>query len=98
MSVKNPNPVHPGRVLKMYREDMGLNQTEFAKLIDKRQKDISNLEKGSDNITVDIALRLEKALNTRAEMWLNIQQSWALHQERQNRNQFYTESSEGKAL
>lgn len=70
------NPAHPGEVL---RELMGNTRvTAFAAHLGVNRSTLSRLR-----ISAPMALRLEAALGTTAEMWMNIQSQFDLWQARQ---------------
>jgi len=65
------NPTHPGEVLKEY---MGISEvTAFAGRICVDRTTLSRLLNGHTGISATMALKLEPALNTSAEMWMNMQ-------------------------
>lgn len=75
------NPPHPGSVLwMMHLEPTGLSVTEAAARLDIDRKTLSRVINGRAAITVEMALRLSKALGTSARVWLGMQQSYDLWQ------------------
>jgi antitoxin HigA-1 len=68
------NPAHPGEVI---REDclkpLGLTVTEAAEGLGVSRKTLSALLNGRAGISADMAIRLEKAGWSSAEMWLRMQ-------------------------
>jgi addiction module HigA family antidote len=75
------NPPHPGEVIKMMHiEPTGITITEAASRLDIDRKTLSRVINGNAAITVEMALRLSKALNTSAKVWLGMQQSYDLWQ------------------
>lgn len=80
------NPAHPGQVLKtMHLAPLGLTVTEAAARLDIDRKTLSRIINGRMGITVDMALRLNKALKTSAELWLGMQQAYDIWQARHNK-------------
>ena len=70
---------HPGGILKrQYLEPLHLTITEVAKDLDISRKTLSKIINENGSITPDMALRLSKALNTSAELWLNLQVNYDL--------------------
>ena len=65
------NPAHPGAVLREYLGD--LTVTEAATRLGVTRAALSRILNGSAGISADMALRLEQALGTNAEMWLEMQ-------------------------
>ena len=59
------NPAHPGQVLKeLYLDPLGLTITQAAKGLGISCQAFSNIVRGHNRITSDMALRLEKAFGT----------------------------------
>lgn len=86
--VKKPMhaPVHPGLILKsQVMEALGLSVTEAAQKLAIDRTTLSRLMNGRAAVSVDMALRLAKALGTSPDLWLRLQQSYDLWQARQSR-------------
>ena len=80
---QNPNPSHPGEILEgLYLAERGINQTELAKLLGCTHAKVNQIVNGKRGITPQFALQLEQVLGTSAEMWVNLQAAWDLHQAR----------------
>ncbi len=75
------NPAHPGKVLREYLGEMTV--TEAAERLGVTRAALSRILNGSAGISADMALRLEAALGTKAEMWLDMQMKYALWEEAQ---------------
>ena len=72
--MKKLKNVHPGEILKLdFLEPMHLTAYALAKAINVDQTRISQLIRGTRNMSADTALRLGKVFNMSAEFWLNIQ-------------------------
>lgn len=67
-------PAHPGAVLADIFEDMEINQTSFAKTVGVSRRSINEIIQGRRSITVDMAIRIGKALGNGPELWINLQQ------------------------
>lgn len=52
-----------GRVLRKYRKELGLTQTQVGEKFNIRQASISNIESGSSGVSLDTLFRLMSALN-----------------------------------
>ncbi len=78
------NPPHPGRVLKntVCREDGGLSVTEFAKILKVGRVGLSRVLNGRAGVSAELAIRLEAALQTSAQVWVNMQAAYDLWQAR----------------
>ena len=72
------DPAHPGTVLREYLGVMTV--TEAAKRLGVTRAALSRILNNSAGISADMALRLEQALDTSAEMWLEIQLKYELWQ------------------
>ena len=81
------NPPHPGEVLKvLYLEELGLTITATSKALGVSRQNLSEIINGHTGITPEMALKLAKALNTSASMWLKMQQHYDLWQAEKNSN------------
>jgi addiction module HigA family antidote len=79
MAVKNPKPMHPGRVLaEVYMVEMGLNQTQLADRIGCAHRKVNEIVNGKRGVTADFALDLERVLGTTAEIWVTMQAAYDL--------------------
>lgn len=72
------NPPHPGEVLRDYLGDMSVTQSAYALKITRSR--LSRILNGHTAITADIALRLSALLETRAELWMDMQSEYAIWQ------------------
>ena len=66
------NPAHPGEVLREYLPE-GVSIGEVAERLGVTRQALSALLNGRAGVSASMALRLEGALGTSAEMWLNMQ-------------------------
>ncbi len=78
------NPAHPGEVLREYLPQ-ALGVTEVAKRLGVTRQALSALLNGRGGVSAEMALRLEAALGTSAEMWLEMQAGYDLWLARQHR-------------
>ena len=76
------NPAHPGEVLREYLP-AGLAVTEAAKRLGVTRQALSALLNGRAGISAEMAVRLEAALGTSAEMWIQMQAGYDLWKVRQ---------------
>ena len=77
-------PSRPGDILKeLYLVPLGMSITSFAAHIGMSRKTVSAILNGRATISVDIALRLSRALGTTPDLWLNLQQKCDLWHARQ---------------
>ena len=66
------NPAHPGEVLREYLPEK-MAVAEAAKRLGVTRQTLSALLNGRAGVSAEMALRLEEALGTSAEMWLEMQ-------------------------
>lgn len=70
------NPAHPGEVLREYLGE--LTVTNAAAKLGVSRVALSRILNGTNGISADMALRLEDALGTSAEMWAAMQVKYDL--------------------
>ena len=89
MAIKqNPDPSHPGEILSgLYLAERGINQTELARMLGCTHAKVNQIINGKRGITPEFAIQLERVLGTSAEMWVNLQATWELHQARRRMKQ-----------
>lgn len=81
--IKNPNPLHPGIVLKeVYMAEMGLNQVQLAEKCGCSHRKINEIVNGKRGISPQFAIVLEEVLGTTAEMWVRMQAEYDLWEAR----------------
>jgi antitoxin HigA-1 len=78
-------PPHPGVVLhNAVVEALGLTVTQAAEYLGVDRITLSRVLNGRATISVEMALRLSKALNTSPDVWLGMQQAHDIWRVRQN--------------
>jgi antitoxin HigA-1 len=76
MAKKLP-PMHPGEVLREeFLVPLSLSAGALAKACGVPRTRIERIANEETAITADTALRLAKALNTSAQLWLNLQNAY----------------------
>ncbi|MCA6121772.1 HigA family addiction module antidote protein [Bradyrhizobium sp. WSM 1704] len=76
MAKKLP-PMHPGEVLREeFLVPLALSAGALAKVCGVPRTRIERIANEETAITADTALRLAKALNTSAQLWLNLQTAY----------------------
>ncbi|MFH0298659.1 HigA family addiction module antitoxin [Bradyrhizobium sp. 31Argb] len=76
MAKKLP-PMHPGEVLREeFLVPLSLSAGALAKVCGVPRTRIERIANEETAITTDTALRLSKALNTSAQLWLNLQNAY----------------------
>ncbi len=87
--MKKLENVHPGEILKLdFLDELKISPYALAKAIGVDQTRISQLIKGTRNLSADTAIRLGKFFNVSAEFWLNIQSRFDLEQEREKNSEY----------
>ena len=71
------NPAHPGEVLREYLPTE-MSVTEVAERLGVTRQTLSALLNGRAGVSAEMALRLEGALGTSAEMWVEMQAGYDL--------------------
>lgn len=81
----NPSSaIHPGHVLASELKNSGISQKELSEIIGKSTPVINDIIKGKRGINAEIAVLLEKALDVKAEDWMNYQCLYDLDQVKQD--------------
>lgn len=73
-AVRQVRPVHPGEVISDILEDLEITQTKFAEVLGVSRRTVNEIIQGRRPITVDMAIRIGKALGNGPQLWLNLQQ------------------------
>jgi len=67
-------PTHPGSILlREFLQPMGITQAAFARHIGVTNARLSEIIHGKRPVTMDSALRFERALGFSAESWIRMQ-------------------------
>jgi addiction module HigA family antidote len=90
------NPAHPGEALREYLPE-GISIGEVAKRLGVTRQALSALLNGRAGVSATMALRLESALGTSAEMWLNMQTNHDLWHARKRPPRVQRMSASGRA-
>ena len=89
------NPPHPGRAIKDGCLDaVGLNVTDAAEHLGVARHTLSRVLNGRSGISPDMAIRLEKAGWSNADMWLRLQAAYELAEARKHENEIDVERYE----
>ena len=67
---------HPGQYIGELIEDYNMTQKEFAEKLGVSSKTISQLVKGEESISNEIAQKLAKFTNISMKTWLNLQNAY----------------------
>jgi addiction module HigA family antidote len=74
------NPTHPGEILKKeFMEPLGISQSLLAKELDTTFRTINETVNEKRNVSPEMALRLAKYFGTSEELWLKLQNQYALY-------------------
>jgi antitoxin HigA-1 len=82
-------PTHPGEIILDILEDIELSQTQFAKTLGVSRRTVNQIIQGHRPITVDMAIRIGKALGNGPVLWLNLQQKVDVWDALQNHKEEY---------
>lgn len=91
------NPPHPGRIIRSEIEFLGLSVAEAAAGIGVTRQQLYRVIRGENAISPDMALRLEKAIGSSADMWLRLQMNHDLAQARLRHPELEIKKLEPKA-
>lgn len=87
------NPPHPGGVLlRQWIEPLGISITQTAKHLGVSRKALSELVHEHTGVSPEMAVRLSIAFGTSAELWMNMQSSYALWHAEQHRQELKVEA------
>ena len=76
---KKRAPTHPGGILKrQYLEPLSVSMSELARVLGVTRKTVGRIVNEHGPVSADMALRLSRAFNTSAELWLNLQRNYDL--------------------
>ena len=79
----SPNwATHPGEHLAEQIEARGWSQAEFARLADLTPKLVSTIISGRNPVKPETAIKLERVLGLKAEIWTRLQSNWDLFEAR----------------
>ena len=74
LTLTRRRPTPPGEILlREFLEPLGITQSAFAKHIGVTNARLSEIIHGKRPVTMDSALRFERALGLRAESWIRMQ-------------------------
>lgn len=71
-------PIHPGEFLRETLEELNLSQAQFARTIGVTPKRISQVVKGTNPVTAELALLFSRAFAQTPQYWLNLQAAYDL--------------------
>jgi addiction module HigA family antidote len=83
---RQTRPVPPGEVISDILDELRMTPTQFAEILSVPRRSVSEIIQGRRPITVDMAIRIGKALGNGPQLWLNLQQKidvWDALQRRQ---------------
>lgn len=72
-------PTHPGEIIKHHHMvPLSLSVTALAEILGVSRKTVSKIVNERGAVTADMALRLSRAFNTTPQLWVGLQQNYAL--------------------
>lgn len=66
-------PTHPGRVVRLELEELGMTITEAADRLHVARPTLSRLVNESQSVSPEMALKLGRFFGNGTELWLNMQ-------------------------
>lgn len=86
---------HPGEIIRHdCLDELGLNVTDAAKALGVTRNTLSRVINGHAGISAEMAIRLEKAGWSTADMWLRLQTAYDLAQARKHVDEIHVERIE----
>ena len=77
-------PVHPDEISKiLFMDNLCVDVKQMAQSLDVSPKTVSAIINGHQGISVEMALRLSKALNTSSDVWINLQRDYDIWKARE---------------
>ncbi len=72
-------PTHPGKIIREdYLEPLSITIKDMADILGISRKTLSKIINERGSVTPDMALRLSRAFDTTADLWLNLQKNYDL--------------------
>lgn len=72
-------PTHPGKIIKEdYLGPLAITIKDMAAILGVSRKTLSKIINERGSITPDMALRLSRAFDTSADLWMNLQKNYDL--------------------
>jgi len=72
-------PTHPGKIIKEdYLIPLSITIKDMSAILGVSRKTLSKIINERGSITPDMALRLSRALDTTADLWMNLQKNYDL--------------------
>lgn len=94
MKMNMPLP-HPGEVVKHdCLDELGLNVTDAANVLGVTRNTLSRIINGRAGISAEMAIRLEKAGWSNADMWLRLQTAYDLAEARKHEDDIHVQRYE----
>jgi addiction module HigA family antidote len=72
------NPAHPGHLVKAELDELAVSVSAAAEAMGITRQQLYRVIRGESGISADMALRLEGAIGSTADMWLRMQASYDL--------------------
>jgi antitoxin HigA-1 len=67
-------PTHPGEVLEDILDDLEISSEQIAQVLGISVQTVTAILQGQQPISVDLAIRIGKAMGNGPQLWLNLQQ------------------------
>lgn len=72
--------LHPGAILQFHLDELNLSIETLAQRVGCEPGEISDICRGTQGISREMAIRIADALGTTPELWMNAQKNWELSQ------------------
>lgn len=73
---ESPIAIPPGETIKEFLDELGMTQKEFAVRMDISEKHLTQIIKGTVELTRDTATKLEVILGVESSFWLNLENNY----------------------
>ena len=77
-NAKRRPPLHPGRILALEIDELGLTANALALALRIPANRLTEIINGKRGISADTAMRLGRYFGTSAQMWMNLQSHYEL--------------------
>ena len=92
MVMSKKDPSHPGKVVRVScLEPLGISVAEGARALGVSRQALSNLANGRSRMSVEMAVRLEKAFGFTARTWIHLQAAYDIARARKREDEIKVE-------
>jgi addiction module HigA family antidote len=76
--IRMKNSAHPGDLIRETLKELGVSISDAANALGVTRQQLHNVVAARSDLTTEMAIRLEKALGSRADTWLRMQVNYNL--------------------